>query len=67
MFYPEPEPKDIYTIFQVPLLLGVSKDTEDKLPGTVSVYSKMNIYFMKDDVLWQWKLSHPSILSLAIH
>lgn len=51
MFCPEPEPRDIYTIFQVPLLLGVSKDTEDGLPGTVSVYCKMNIYFMKDDVL----------------
>lgn len=51
MFYPEPEPRDIYTIFQVPLLLRVSKDTEDELSGTVSVYSKMNICFMKDDVL----------------
>lgn len=51
MFYPEIEPKDMYTIFQVPLLLGVSKDTEDESPGTVSVHSKMNIYFLKDDVL----------------
>lgn len=33
MSYPEPEPKDTYTIFQVPLLHGVSKDTEDELPG----------------------------------
>lgn len=42
----------IYTpSFRLPLLLSVSKDAEDELPGTVSVYSKMNIYFMKDDVL----------------
>lgn len=37
MSYPALEPKDIYTIFQVSLLLSASKDTDDELPGTVNV------------------------------